>query len=67
MGKIKQLLLVLTTVGQIIGIALLFINFKIGIIVYVISAVLPLVIILLLIIERKKEKEEDNRNDYRNY
>ncbi len=67
MGKAKQLLLLFTTVGQLIGLGLLFVQIKLAIIVYAISVILPLVILVILIIERKKEKEEDDRNDYRNY
>lgn len=67
MGRVKQLLLLFTTIGQLIGIGLLFVKIKLAIIVYAISTVLPLVILVILLLERKKEKEEDIRNDYRNY
>ena len=67
MGKMKQILLLFSTLGQLIGIGLLFVHIKLAIIIYAISAILPLVIIVILMRERKKEKEEDERNDYRNY
>ena len=67
MGKMKQILLLFTTLGQLVGIGLIFVNIKLAIIIYAISAILPLVIIVILMRERKKEKEEDEQNDYRNY
>lgn len=63
----NQILLLFTTIGQLVGIGLLFVNLKLGITIYTVSAILPLVILVILMRERKKEKEEDERNDYRNY
>jgi ABC-type transport system involved in cytochrome bd biosynthesis fused ATPase/permease subunit len=67
MKKLKQILLLAATGGQLLGIAMLFINMKAAIIFYILYALLILALFIVLIIERKKEKEEDERNDYRDY
>ncbi|MBY0123107.1 hypothetical protein [Bacillus sp. S/N-304-OC-R1] len=67
MGNIKQFLLLLTVISQLLGIVMLFINIKMAILIYVIYGVLFIIIIIILINERQKDKEEENRDDYRNY
>ncbi len=67
MKKLKQTLLLTAAGGQILGIAMLFINIKAAIIFYILYALMIFAIFIVLLVERKKEKEEDDRNDYRNY
>lgn len=67
MKRLKQILLLTATGGQLLGIAMLFINIKAAIMFYILYAVMIFAIFIVLLAERRKEKEEDDRNDYRNY
>jgi hypothetical protein len=67
MKKLKQMLLLTATGGQLLGIAMLFINMKAAIMFYVLYALMIFAIFIVLIAERKKEKEEEEQNDYRDY
>ncbi|CAM3514119.1 hypothetical protein [Cytobacillus oceanisediminis] len=67
MKRLKQMLLLTATGGQLLGIAMLFINIKAAIMFYILYAVMIFAIFIVLLAERRKEKEEDDRNDYRNY
>ncbi|WP_077211078.1 hypothetical protein [Bacillus dakarensis] len=67
MGKLKQMLLMMIVIGQLLGIVMLFINIKIAIFVFIVYGLAMLGIFIVLIVERLKEKEEDDENDYRNY
>lgn len=67
MGKLKQLFLFLTVIGQLAGIIMLFINIKIAIILFIVYGLACIAIFILLIVERIKEKEEEDDNDYRDY
>lgn len=67
MGKLKQLLLSLSVLGQLLGFGILFFNITAGILIFILSGLAMLAIFIVLIVERIKEKEEDDENDYRNY
>jgi membrane protein implicated in regulation of membrane protease activity len=67
MKRLKLLLVPFAGLCQILGIALLFINIKIAIGVFILYAVALVTIFILLINDRRKEKREDDENDYRNY
>ncbi|QED47104.1 hypothetical protein [Cytobacillus dafuensis] len=67
MRKSKQLFLLLSTICQLLGIVMLFINIKAAIFIFAIYAFLMIIIFIILIMERKNEKLEERRNDYRNY
>jgi hypothetical protein len=67
MDKLKLLLVSVASIGQIIGIILLFINIKIALAVYIVYGIAILTLIILLLKDRWKEKKEDDKNDYRNY
>lgn len=67
MKNIKQWLLRLALIGQMICFIMLFINIWTAIIFYIIYFAVMIILLIVLIVERKKEKEEDDRNDYHNY
>lgn len=67
MGRLKQLLLLITVVGQFLGIVMLFFNVAAAVLIFILQGVAILAIFIVLIVERIKEKEEDDENDYRNY
>ncbi|MBT2690773.1 hypothetical protein J7I93_21775 [Bacillus sp. ISL-47] len=67
MKKLKQMLLLTATGGQLLGVIMLFINIKAAIMFYILYAIMIFAIFIVLLVERKKEKEEDDGNDYRNY
>ncbi|MGG0719266.1 hypothetical protein ABE096_16945 [Robertmurraya massiliosenegalensis] len=67
MGKLKQILLSLSVLGQLLGFGILFFNITVGILIFILSGLAMLAIFIVLIVERIKEKEEDDENDYRNY
>ena len=67
MNLLKYALLLIATVGQVIGILLLFINLVWAGIFYIAYFIALILLMVVLIMERKKEKEEDDRNDYRDY
>jgi len=67
MKNLKYIMLSVATIGQIVGIIFLFINFKIAIGFYLCYLLALVILFWLLIRERVKEKKEDEENDYRNY
>ncbi|KAF0817951.1 MULTISPECIES: hypothetical protein [unclassified Cytobacillus] len=67
MKRLKQILLLAATGGQLLGIAMLFINIKAAIMFYILYALLIIALFIVLIAERKKEKEEEEKNDYSDY
>ena len=65
--KNQSLLLIVATVGQVIGIIFVFINLKIAIIFYVIYLLAVIALFSLLIRERLNEKKEEDENDFSDY
>lgn len=67
MDRLKYVLTATATVGQLIGIAFLFINIKWAIFFYICYGVAILALFAVLIRERRKEKKEEEKNDYSDY
>ncbi|HZG61637.1 MAG TPA: hypothetical protein VEY68_14370 [Anoxybacillus sp.] len=67
MQMFKYLLLVITVIGQIVGIVFLFINIKASVMFFIIYAVAFVLLIVLFMKERLEEKKEEDDNDYRDY
>lgn len=65
--QVKQLLIVVAAICQVLAVVLLFVHIPSAIVLLVIYALALFVIFVLLIMERIKEKKEDDENDYRNY
>ncbi|MCH1627069.1 hypothetical protein [Fredinandcohnia quinoae] len=66
-NKAKYIVMMVATVGQIIGIIFLFVNLKAALLFYVCYIIAIILLFVLLIRERIKEKREDDQNDYRDY
>lgn len=67
MGKLKQILILIAGLGQIIGIILLFVQMKAAIVTFIIYGLACATLLILLIVDRVKEKEEEDEHDYRDY
>ncbi|MFC5735817.1 hypothetical protein [Cytobacillus gottheilii] len=67
MQRMKQWLLWLALLGQLVCFVMLFIHIWTAIIFYILYFAAVIILIIVLIAERKKEKEEDDQNDYHNY
>ncbi len=63
----KYIVLMLATVGQIVGIVFLFIDISKALTFYAFYMVAIVLLFALLVWERKREKKEDDENDYRDY
>ncbi|WP_110113843.1 hypothetical protein [Bacillus sp. CGMCC 1.16541] len=67
LDKWKYILLIVAIVGQLVGVAFLFINITAAIVFYVTYVIALIGLVVLFIWERKKEKEEEDNRDYRDY
>jgi membrane protein implicated in regulation of membrane protease activity len=64
---LKYSLLVIAFIGQIAGIAFLFIHIKTAVTFFIIYAVAFVLLMAWLVKERLDEKKEEEDNDYRDY
>jgi hypothetical protein len=67
MEKLKQLLLFTALGGQLLGLAMIFVNLKAAVIFYASYAILIIALLAVIGWERNKEKKEENEHDYRHY
>ncbi|MBM7702720.1 hypothetical protein [Metabacillus iocasae] len=67
LDKWKYILLIGAIVGQLVGVAFLFINMKAAIVFYIVYVLTLIGLACLFIWERRKEKEEEDNRDYRDY
>ncbi|KPB04066.1 hypothetical protein [Bacillus sp. CHD6a] len=67
METLKKVLLLVSVLGQVVGVVLLIVNMWLGVLFYLFYLLAIIALFIVLIVERAKEKEEDDKNDYSDY
>ncbi|HWO94836.1 MAG TPA: hypothetical protein VNM45_00460 [Bacillus sp. (in: firmicutes)] len=67
MQLLKYIFFIITIVGQLTGMVLLFIDKQKAVIFFIAYGIGLVLLLVVLVMERRKEKKEDDERDYRDY